>query len=69
MKNIIISTISIYQKFISIALKNVLGVNKMCRFSPTCSEYAKIQIEKEGILTGFKKSAIRLLRCQPFFNF
>jgi uncharacterized protein len=69
MKSIILLTINIYQKFISAVLKNILGVNRMCRFSPTCSEYAKIQIEKKGIFTGFKKSAIRILKCQPYFNF
>lgn len=69
MKKILILTINFYQSFISTILKNILGINKMCRYSPTCSEYAKIQIKKEGIFRGFGKSAIRILRCQPFFNF
>ncbi|OGH51629.1 MAG: hypothetical protein A3H17_02095 [Candidatus Levybacteria bacterium RIFCSPLOWO2_12_FULL_37_14] len=68
MKKILISIIDVYQAFMSSILKNILGVNKMCRLSPTCSEYAKIAINKEGILRGLRKSAIRILSCQPFTN-
>lgn len=68
MKNVLILTINFYQSFVSIIIKNILGVDRMCRFSPTCSEYAKTTINKEGVLTGIKKSTIRILRCQPFSN-
>jgi len=61
--------IKFYQTFISVILKNILGVNKMCRFSPTCSEYAKRTISKEGLFNGVKKSTMRILRCQPFIEF
>jgi hypothetical protein len=37
-----------------------------CRFTPTCSEYAKQAIEKYGLWRGLRLSALRLLRCQPF---
>lgn len=69
MKNFFISIISFYQMLISGLLKNIMGVNKMCRQSPTCSEYAKETIKKEGVFRGVKKSAMRILRCQPFLNF
>jgi uncharacterized protein len=69
MKTILVLTIDFYQNFISSTLKNILGVSRMCRFSPTCSQYAKMQIEKFGIIKGFGKSAIRLLSCQPFIKF
>jgi len=68
MKKIFVFTINLYQAFVSTLLKNILGVNKMCRFSPTCSEYAKRTISKDGVLLGLKKSTIRILRCQPFFS-
>jgi len=68
MKKILITTIKFYQAFVSVILKNIFGVSRMCRFSPTCSEYAKITIKKDGALIGLKKSAIRILKCQPFFN-
>lgn len=68
MKKFLILIIGFYQSFISVILKNILGIDRMCRFSPTCSEYAKITISKEGVLTGIKKSTIRILKCQPFSN-
>jgi len=69
MKKILLFAIAIYQSVVSTLLKNILGVNKMCRHSPTCSEYARIAIREEGVLLGLKKSAIRILSCQPFFSF
>lgn len=68
MKKTSILIINFYQSFISVVLKNILGIDKMCRFSPTCSEYAKTTINKEGVLVGVRKSASRILRCQPFFS-
>lgn len=67
MKNIFTLLITFYQNFISVILKNILGVDRMCRFSPTCSEYAKTAISQKGVFAGLKKSTIRILRCQPFF--
>lgn len=69
MKKTLILIINIYQTIISLTIKNVLGINKMCRQSPTCSEYAKIAINKNGIFSGLQKSALRILRCQPYFSF
>lgn len=64
MKKLLILIIDIYQSFISAILKNVLGVDRMCRFSPTCSEYAKIAINKNGIFRGLQKATIRILSCK-----
>ncbi len=68
MKKFLILTINIYQGFISSALKSILGIDKMCRFSPTCSEYAKRALNKDDTLKGLGKSAIRIFRCQPFLS-
>jgi putative membrane protein insertion efficiency factor len=38
----------------------------MCRFSPTCSQYAIEAVEEHGIPRGALLSIWRLLRCQPF---
>ena len=67
MSKVLILTINFYQNFISATLKNILGIDRMCRFSPTCSEYAKQTIAQKGIFEGLGKSMIRILRCQPFF--
>jgi putative membrane protein insertion efficiency factor len=37
-----------------------------CRFTPTCSEYAKQAILKHGIAKGFKLAARRFSRCHPW---
>lgn len=37
-----------------------------CRFSPSCSEYAREAITTRGILIGGALAARRLSRCHPF---
>lgn len=37
-----------------------------CRFTPTCSEYARLALLKHGLARGSARAAGRLLRCQPF---
>jgi putative membrane protein insertion efficiency factor len=37
-----------------------------CRFTPTCSEYARLAILRHGAWRGGRLSLARLLRCQPF---
>ena len=68
MRNILILVLDIYQKAISPALHSLLGTNNACRFSVTCSEYAKNKIEKEGVIKGSYYSLLRILKCQPFYN-
>lgn len=38
---------------------------RSCRYSPTCSEYARLAILKHGVLRGVAMAAWRLARCQP----
>ena len=38
---------------------------RSCRFTPTCSEYARLALLKHGLVRGLALSAGRLLRCQP----
>lgn len=38
----------------------------MCRFSPTCSQYAIEAVEEHGVLRGTGLAIWRILRCQPF---
>lgn len=68
MKKTLILLIDIYQKTISSFLHQATGVGNACRFSPTCSEYAKISISEKGVLKGGYLSVVRLLKCQPFYN-
>lgn len=68
MKTAVISLVVIYQKFLSYILKNIFGVSYFCRFRPTCSEYARIAIEREGVLKGGILSIERILKCQPLYK-
>lgn len=38
---------------------------RSCRYSPTCSEYARLAVLEHGVLAGGGKALVRLLRCQP----
>ncbi|MEG1547382.1 MAG: membrane protein insertion efficiency factor YidD [Clostridia bacterium] len=37
-----------------------------CRYTPTCSRYAFIAIERFGVLKGVALAFWRILRCNPF---
>ena len=39
---------------------------RACRFTPTCSEYARLALLKYGFWRGGLLASARLLRCQPF---
>ena len=41
-------------------------IHKMCRYTPTCSEYAIISIRRFGALKGSFISIKRILRCAPW---
>lgn len=51
-----------YKRFVSPVLPPV------CRFEPTCSEYAGLAVAKYGVLRGGLKALGRILRCNPFFK-
>lgn len=56
-----ISALIFYKRFISRLLP------RSCRFSPTCSEYSRLAIQKYGFFKGCLLTLKRLFRCQPFF--
>ncbi len=47
--------------------RNTLSIMMLhsCRFSPTCSEYARGAINRHGIFRGVKLTLLRLIRCRP----
>jgi hypothetical protein len=49
-----------YQAFLSPFLGG------MCRFHPSCSQYAYEAIERHGVRRGVVLAMKRLLRCRPF---
>ncbi|RTK95709.1 MAG: membrane protein insertion efficiency factor YidD [Neisseriaceae bacterium] len=60
MKKVFILLIRIYQLTISSWLP------PMCRFTPSCSQYAIIAIDRYGIIKGFYLSIKRIVRCNPW---
>ena len=54
------AAINFYRRFISPAFP------PMCRYKPTCSEYALEAIQLHGAGRGSLLAAKRLLRCHPF---
>ena len=38
----------------------------MCRFHPSCSDYAREAVSAHGLARGASLGARRLLRCHPF---
>ena len=57
---LLLATLRFYKRFLSPLLPRV------CRFEPSCSQYAYGAILKYGPWRGSLKAAGRLLRCHPF---
>ena len=67
MAKVIITLLLIsYRIILSPFLKHTLGISRMCRYSPTCSEYALHAITKYGAIKGGGRAFRRLLTCHPF---
>jgi uncharacterized protein len=37
-----------------------------CRFAPTCSEYARLAIERYGVIKGIRLALVRVAKCHPW---
>ena len=59
LKPFFIVTVLNYQKFAPEELR------RSCLFTPTCSEYMLLAIDKYGFIKGVIKGVKRLLRCHP----
>jgi putative membrane protein insertion efficiency factor len=68
LKQIAIGLIKGYQRFLSPdhSFLKYIFQTRVCRFHPTCSEYAIDAIEKYGIRKGFIMAAKRISKCHPF---
>ena len=51
-------------RFYQLCISPLLGPS--CRFTPTCSEYARQAIIKHGPVKGLWLAIRRLLRCHPW---
>ncbi|MGB9639016.1 MAG: membrane protein insertion efficiency factor YidD [bacterium] len=57
--NLIVNFINLYKKYIKRGYK-------VCKYYPSCSDYAIISLNKYGIIKGGIKSVIRVIKCNPF---
>ncbi len=57
---IVSGVLVIYQRLLSPLLPAA------CRFSPTCSEYARLALLEHGVARGAWLALRRLARCHPF---
>ena len=60
MNKVVLGVIRFYQRILSPYLPS------LCRYTPTCSEYAIQSFEKHGFLIGIWFTIKRLTRCNPF---
>lgn len=66
--SILIGLVTLYQKTLSPdhgPLRHLYTYG-YCRHSPTCSEYAKIQLKEKGAVVGSFLAIKRVLSCNPF---
>jgi putative component of membrane protein insertase Oxa1/YidC/SpoIIIJ protein YidD len=62
----LLAAIFVYQKTISPdhGFVKVLYPYGFCKFHPSCSEYAKIILKRDGII-GIPKIITRIIKCRP----
>jgi putative membrane protein insertion efficiency factor len=69
MKKFILTIIRVYQKtsfFHNYFFRLFFMSDKVCRFTPTCSEYTYQAVEKYGIRRGLWLALKRTVRCHPW---
>ena len=69
MKQLILSSIRFYQRYLSFdngLFRYLFLTDKACRFSPSCSEYTYQAIERYGIIYGSWLGLKRISRCHPW---
>jgi hypothetical protein len=69
MKKLILSLIRFYQKtsfFHGYIFRVLFLTDRVCRFTPTCSEYTYQAVEKYDSLKGLFLGLKRIIRCHPW---
>ncbi|HNX80809.1 MAG TPA: membrane protein insertion efficiency factor YidD [Candidatus Omnitrophota bacterium] len=60
MRQVVLAVLIWYQKY----MRRLFPAS--CRFTPSCSEYAREAIVRYGCFKGGAKALKRILRCHPF---
>lgn len=69
MRRVLLKLIRLYQSasfFHGYISRMLFLSDKVCRFTPTCSEYTYQAVEKYGIGKGLWIGLMRILRCHPW---
>ena len=66
MSKICILVIEFYQRYLSFdtGMLRILAPGGACKYNPTCSEYTKQAIIKQGVLVGIGMGAQRIWSCR-----
>lgn len=67
-RRVLIGLVWVYQKTLSPDHSWLRGLfpGGYCKFTPSCSDYARATLEKDGAIKGSVKAAWRILRCNPW---
>ncbi len=69
MKRVILTLIRFYQNtkwFHGQLAKQLFITDSVCRFTPTCSHYTYLAVEKYGAVKGLLIGLKRIIRCHPW---
>jgi putative membrane protein insertion efficiency factor len=66
LQHILVFAIRVYRLTISPAQALLFGPTGGCRFTPSCSVYAREVIQTHGAVAGTILSARRICRCHPW---
>jgi putative membrane protein insertion efficiency factor len=61
----VLGALRLYQRLVSPVLPAFLGPNCGCRFTPSCSHYARAAVETHGVIAGTGLALWRLAKCHP----
>ncbi|MGA2176202.1 MAG: membrane protein insertion efficiency factor YidD [Verrucomicrobiota bacterium] len=65
-QHVLIFGLRLYQAVISPVLAAAMGPPGRCRFTPSCSQYARQAIARHGAVVGGGLAVRRLCRCHPW---
>lgn len=62
---VVVALIGLYRRWISPLLTAVFSPSGLCRFTPSCSEFAIEAVTLHGVVRGGALAARRICRCHP----